>query len=162
MSKMLIKIPVSPERDVSKIKYLFYHIMRNRKQYIAKALELFQSLLAAFVTVSFWQQKTNSSNSSLNEEAFSYFFIYFLLLLLDCCYFYISWGEGKDGSGLSVQQWQSLIWPCRSLFVLLNALEAHTQNESSQNNNGKSCNSFSSVLMKIKGLTLWIHLGLTN
>ena len=82
---MLIKILVSPERDVSKNKYLFYHIIRDRKQYVAKALELFQSLLAAFVTVSFLQQKTNSSNSSLNEEASSYY-LFVCLFVCFCCW----------------------------------------------------------------------------
>lgn len=79
---------------------------------------------------------------------------FLLLLLLGCHYFHVSWGEGDDGSGLSVQQWQSLRWPCCSLFVLCNASEPRAPNESSQNNNATSRNSFSSVLMKIKGLTL--------
>lgn len=45
------------------------------KQYFAKAEELFQHLLAGFVAVSFWKQKTDSSNSPLNERAFCLFFI---------------------------------------------------------------------------------------
>lgn len=53
MKKMLIKILVSRERAVSKIKCLFCHITRDTKQYFAKAVELFQCLLAAFATVSF-------------------------------------------------------------------------------------------------------------
>lgn len=48
-----MKILVSLERAVSKIKYLFCHIMRDMKQYFAKAEELFQHLLAGFVAVSF-------------------------------------------------------------------------------------------------------------
>lgn len=53
MKKMLIKTLVRPERAVSKIKYLFCHIMRDMKQYFAKAEEIFQHLLAGFVPISF-------------------------------------------------------------------------------------------------------------
>lgn len=136
MKKMLIKILVSWERAVSKIEYLFCYIMRDMKQYFAKAEELFQHLLAGF--------------------------FFYWPLLLDRHYFNVSWSEGENGSGLSRWRWQSLTWPCCSLFALFNALAACTQSESCRNNNATSCNSFSSVLMKIKVLTLWIHLGLTN
>lgn len=161
MKKMSIKILVSLERAVSNMKYRFCRTIRDTKQYFVKAEELFWRLLAGFVVVSFWHQKTSSFNSPLNERLL-YLFFSNLPLLLDCHNFNVSWGGGQNSSGLSRQWWQSLMWLCCSLFALFHALEACTRSESRQNNNATSCNSFSSVLMKIKGLILWIHLGLTN
>lgn len=160
MKKRLIKMLVSLERAVSKL-MTYFAIKWGRWNNILQRLKSCVGICLLGMWQSFLKiEKFLCERNFLMWESF--------LPVFNCC---CCWDaiilrcpemQEKKGSDLSRWQWQSLTWPCCSLFVFLNASEASTWSETCQNNKAVSCNSFSSVLMKIKGLTFWICLCLTN